>query len=55
LGESLGSLAKFNNSDARCSRKCPRAVDLENMVMQSARHGYTKKGGCHAEKGEGLS
>ena len=38
LGGTLGTLlTELNKSDARSSRKCPWAVDLENMAMPSAR------------------
>jgi hypothetical protein len=39
----LGTLlTEVNNSDARVSRKCPWAVDLENMAMPSVRSSSVK-------------
>ena len=49
----LTKLTKLNNSDARSSRKCPWAVDLENMVMPSARRRSAKPASGHLFLGKG--
>ena len=41
----LGALLTMGNKpDARSSRKCPWAADLENMAKQSARRSSAKTG-----------